>query len=118
MGGKSETEGKQNRQSEREKDREKANQREREREIEIRRSLRSLIPRTWSNELMENPMHTRGAAEYPRFRALYAPLIDDDHHFERRDAPATTDDGRDSPARGGWLKALAVTAFRLRRKRV
>jgi len=117
MGGKNEM-GKGNKSEETERKRERGREGEREIEAEVRGQLRSLIPRTWSNELMENPVHTRGAAEYPRFRALYAPLIDDDHHFERRDAPATTDDGRDSPARDGWLKALAVTASRLRRKRV
>lgn len=101
------------------RDREKEKDREKEVEVPIQDLIgRSLISRTWSNELMENSAHTN-AVESPRVPVhWYAPMTDNDHHFERRDAPATTDDGKDSPARGGWLKALAVTAPRLRRKRV
>lgn len=44
-------------------------------------------------------MHTR-AAESLRISGT---LRSGDHHFERHDAPATTDDRRDSPAAERWL---------------
>jgi hypothetical protein len=41
------------------RERNEEREREREREAMTRRSLKSLISLTWSNELMENPVHTR-----------------------------------------------------------